>query len=73
MTHATRLLLFQDLRSKGITFSKAHLWRLERNGSFPKRVPLSAGRHAWVENEIDDWVTSRIAVRDGSRKQAIAA
>ena len=33
-----RILSFEDLRSeKGIPYSKVHLWRLERDGKFPKR------------------------------------
>ena len=40
-----RILSFEDLRSeKGIPYSKVHLWRLEREGKFPKRVPLSESR-----------------------------
>ena len=33
-------------------------------GEFPKRIPLGRGRHAWSEEEINNWIASRIAARD---------
>ena len=33
-----RLLDYDGLRSKGIKWSKPHLWRKERAGEFPKRT-----------------------------------
>ena len=33
-------------------------------GTFPKQVPLSEHRVAWVEEEIDAWQRARIAERD---------
>ena len=59
-----RLITNNDLRLKGISYSKPHLWRLERSGKFPKRVPIGAGRYAYVETEIDDWIEARIRDRD---------
>ena len=61
-----RILSFVELRSeKGIPYSKVHLWRLERDGKFPKRVPLGESRHGWLDSEIDDWLAARAAERDG--------
>lgn len=31
---------------------------------FPKSVPLGGGRVAWVEQEIQDWITERVEARD---------
>lgn len=61
---AQRLISYDDLAGKGIHFSRVHLWRLEKNGKFPKRVPISAGRHGWVESEIDQHIEKLIAARD---------
>jgi prophage regulatory protein len=33
-------------------------------GTFPKQVPLSANRVAWIEEEIIQWQAERIAKRD---------
>jgi prophage regulatory protein len=61
---ATQLIHYDDLKSKGIPYSKPHLWRLEKQGKFPKRVPLGLGRYSYVESEIDAWIAERISARD---------
>jgi prophage regulatory protein len=68
-----KLLAYDDLRpSKGIRYSKVQLWRLEKAGKFPKRIPLGPARHGWSEDEIDAWIASKIAERDASHKGAAA-
>ncbi len=57
------LISYDDLKPKGITYSKTQLWRLEKVAKFPKRVRLSPLRHAWVESEIDAWLEQKIAER----------
>jgi predicted DNA-binding transcriptional regulator AlpA len=61
-----RYLDYEDLRAKGIKWSKTTLWRKERAKppQFPKRVPLSPSRVAWVESEIDAYMAGLIAKRD---------
>jgi len=59
-----KLLSYDELRKKGIPYTKVHLWRLERDGKFPKRVPLGESRHGWLESEIDDWLLERMATRN---------
>jgi prophage regulatory protein len=50
---------------KGITYSRAHLARLERAGLFPKKVLLGPGRvGGYVETEIDEYIVQKIAARD---------
>jgi prophage regulatory protein len=56
-----KLLDYDGLRSKGIKWSKPHLWRKERAGAFPKRVPLGLRSHVWDEEEIDGWIAARKA------------
>jgi prophage regulatory protein len=59
-----KLLAYADLKPiKGIPYSKVQLWRKEKRGEFPKRVPLGAARHAWVEDEIDSWIEARARAR----------
>ena len=60
-----KILSYSDLTERGIRFSKVHLWRLERAGKFPKRVPLGKARHGWLETEIDEWIEARLSERDG--------
>jgi prophage regulatory protein len=59
-----KIISYTDLRSKGIPLSKPQLWRLEKDGKFPKRVPISLGRYGYVEEEIDAYIDSRIRARD---------
>jgi prophage regulatory protein len=60
-----KILSYEALRAdKGVLYSKAHLWRLERDGKFPKRVALGQSRHGWLDSEIDDWIEQRAAERE---------
>ena len=51
------------LRARGITYSRWHKNRLEREGKFPKRI-LCGNRIFWLKSEIDAWLAERIAERD---------
>jgi predicted DNA-binding transcriptional regulator AlpA len=62
-----RLLDYADLQQRGVKYSKCQLWRLWKEGKFPKPVKLSAVRNAWRADEIDAWIKARIAERDGTR------
>ena len=50
-----------------VSYSPAHVDRLEAAGTFPKRVRLGQMRVAWVEEEIYQWIQSRIEARDSSK------
>ena len=47
-----------------VPYSEVHLWRLEKAGEFPRRVHLGVNRVAWVEEEIDAWIASKLKERD---------
>jgi prophage regulatory protein len=64
------LIPYAHLALKGITLSKCQVWRLEKDGRFPKRVQVSPARVAWVESEIDAWIASRISARNTTRAAA---
>ena len=61
---AERLIPYEALKAKCIPYSKPHLWRLERANKFPKRVPIGAGRYAYIEAEVDEYIAQKIAERD---------
>lgn len=42
------------------------IWRLEREGKFPARRKLSAGRVGWVRAEVDRWAEDRDAVQQAA-------
>jgi predicted DNA-binding transcriptional regulator AlpA len=59
-----KILDYEDLKARGIKYSKPHLWRLWRVGKFPKPIKLSATRNAWTEQDIDDWMANLVAQRE---------
>jgi len=59
-----RLISADDLKAKGIPFGKTKLWRMTKDGQFPKAVSLGYKSRAWVESEVDEWIASRIRDRD---------
>lgn len=57
-----RFITRDELRQL-VPYSDMHLWRLERDGKFPKRVKIGAKRVGWIEKEIRDWMAARAAAR----------
>ncbi len=39
--------------------SRTTVWRLERRGEFPDRVPLGPGSVGWKLSEVERWVSTR--------------
>lgn len=39
--------------------SRVTVWRMERDGKFPRRRQLSANSVGWLKSEVDAWVESR--------------
>jgi prophage regulatory protein len=57
-----RLVTYPELKEIfGIPYSKMHLWRLEREGKFPKRIPLSCNRVVWEAKSVADCIGGWIA------------
>lgn len=69
---AHRILPPADLKStKGITYSRCQLWRLEKEGKFPKRIRLNdsdrgSPRYGYIEAEIDAWIEAKMRERVGA-------
>jgi prophage regulatory protein len=61
-----RILSYADLADRGIKYSKVQLWRLEKNGKFPRRIPVGPARHGWLESEIDGYLRQKVEARDKS-------
>jgi predicted DNA-binding transcriptional regulator AlpA len=43
--------------------SRRHLYTLESEHKFPKRVALGENRVGWIESEVDDWIKEKAACR----------
>jgi len=64
-----KVISFEDLKLKGISYSRSHLWRLEKVGRFPKRIALSVGRSGWLEHEVDAWLIAEKAVAEKAAEE----
>ncbi len=42
-----------------VPWSDTTLWRRVKDGTFPKPVRLSENRIAWLESDVDEWITRR--------------
>ena len=59
-----KLLCYRELSdTRGIGYTRRHLYTLENERKFPKRVPLGENRVGWIESEIDGWIAQRVASR----------
>ncbi len=47
-----------------VPYSDMHVWRLERDGKFPKRIKIGPNRVAWRLSEILAWIDEKADARD---------
>ena len=64
---AMQLLSWKQLREI-VPLSRQHVWRLEQDGKFPKRLK-TFGNHRtakafWVRAEIEHWINERLQARE---------
>lgn len=55
-----------------VLYPPQHVARLEKAGQFPRRVHLGPARVGWVEDEILDWLSSKLKRRVEDEQRAIA-
>jgi predicted DNA-binding transcriptional regulator AlpA len=53
------------LKAKGLDLDDTTIWRKTKSGEFPKHV-IVGNKRAWIESEIDAYIESLVAKRDGS-------
>ncbi len=51
-------------RRRLVPFSDMHVWRLERDGKFPKRIKIGPNRVAWQLSEILAWIEAKARARN---------
>lgn len=59
-----RLIRRSELQRK-VPFSMVHIWRLEKQSAFPRRVSIGPNAVAWFADEVDAWIEGRL--RAGGR------
>lgn len=47
-----------------VLYSPMQISRMERAGTFPRRIRLGPKRVGWSENEVQAWITERKRERD---------
>ncbi len=63
-----RFLRIEEVITK-VGLSRPTIWRLERSNEFPRRRQLGKNSVAWVEDEIEKWMESRVVVASESGDQ----
>jgi prophage regulatory protein len=59
-----RIVRFPEACTK-TGYSRPHIYRKIKDGTFPLPVKLGDKAVGFVEDEIDAWIEQRIALRDG--------
>ncbi len=52
----SKLLKAKDV-SDLTSISRSHLHRLAREGKFPKPIKIGENRSAWLESEVQEWIS----------------
>lgn len=61
-----RLIRLHEVKHR-TGYGKSSIYNGVAEGTFPRPVPLGARAVAWVEDEIQEWIDSRISERDKRR------
>jgi prophage regulatory protein len=64
-TTASEKIIAAAERRQLVPYSDMHIWRMEKAGTFPKRIKLGPNRVGWSFLEISDWIKARKAERNG--------
>ncbi len=46
--------------------SRSTIYSQISKGAFPKGVPIGEHARGWLNHEVDAWIESRVALRNGS-------
>jgi prophage regulatory protein len=49
------------------SLSSATIYRLVKNGEFPKQLKLAERSSGWLLDEINDWLESKSTLRNGGQ------
>ncbi len=72
-TKSIRVLTWEDLPAKGITYCRKWIRRMMKEKTFPQSFKLGNGcyaRNHWYEHEVDQWIANRAKERYGDGQKA---
>lgn len=58
-----KLIPMKDLK-KQVSLSSTTIYKMVKDGIFPKPIILQNTRIAWVDQEIEAWINQKIEERD---------
>ena len=65
-----RLVSWKQLKEiYGLPYCRQHISRLEDMGQFPKRLKLGNCRVAWLVEEVEAWISSKLSDREHSSRE----
>ena len=53
-----RYLRFKELRNR-VPLGRTTIWRMMRDGQFPRSRRIGKTAMAWLEDEVEDWIRRR--------------
>jgi prophage regulatory protein len=59
-------LMLKEERAAMVPLSEPTIWRLERDGQFPRRIKIGPKRVAWLRSEVTAWIAAKAAARSQS-------
>jgi prophage regulatory protein len=62
-TSEDRIILNSERRVL-VPYSDMQIWRMEKAGTFPKRIKLGPNRVGWILSEVLEWIENRKAERE---------
>ena len=64
-----KLLKAQDVADL-TSMSRSHIHRLARDGKFPKPIKIGENRSAWLETEVEEWISNCVRKHHAGGKYA---
>lgn len=59
-TQSHRLVSLPELRDRfGVPLHRTTIWRMTRDGAFPRPVTIAGNRRVWRERDVIAWIESR--------------
>jgi prophage regulatory protein len=65
-------LLTGEAADKKASISRSLRHKLIKEGKFPKPISIGARRIAFLESEIDEWISARVAASRGKTHGSLA-
>ena len=67
--HQLKLLKAQQVADL-TSISRSHLHRLARDGKFPKPIKIGENRSAWLESDVQEWISECLRKHHAGGKYA---